>query len=277
MARDHFDSSLFIRSPALRFPYRAVQPLVERAIGWRRVREVYEIASDAAKGGGSAAFVRAALAEFGVAWTISDDDRAALTDVDGPLVIAANHPFGGIDALSLLELVGELWGEDWSCFSNQFMAGIPEFAEHCLLVDPRGAATENRRAMATALARLRKGGVLCIFPAARVSPRSEELGAVCDMPWTDHVVRLAAKAGARLAVVHIAGHNSERFLKIPPKQLLRRTFALVRELGSPPVDTVEMSLSAVLERGGTRPAKPERQSGRAIASLLLRRRGAAGS
>lgn len=245
MGQATFDSSNFIRSPAVRLPYRLVQPLVERAIGWRRVRDVYEVAH-AAGAGDVDSFVEAALDELGVSWSISEGDKAALA-VDGPLVVVANHPFGGIDALSLFALMAALREGEWCCLANRFLAGIPELAPHCLLVDPRGQASANRRSMATALRQLKGGGALFLFPAARVSAWSDELGAVCDLPWGDHALRLAAAAGARLAVIHIDGQNSERFLKIPPEQILRRTFALVRELAEPPVEHVALKLAAVLD------------------------------
>ncbi len=246
MAEATFDTSSFIRSPWLRAPYRLVQPVVERRLGWDKVRAMYDHGHGRGQGE-AGAFCAGALERGGVRWRIDGGDKSRLAEVEGPLVVAANHPFGGIDALALFALIAELRGVRWSCISNRFLQGIPELEPHCLLVDPKAHASANRKTLAEVLRRLKAGEAFTLFPAARVSARCEALGgAVCDLPWSDHAARVAAASGAHLAVLHFSGQNSERFLSIDPKQVLRRTFALVRELAHPPVDEIEVSLSALL-------------------------------
>lgn len=248
MASATFSSSSFIRSPLLRLPYQLVRPFVDRALGLPKLQEVYE-AGHRAGGGEAGAFAEGALDALGVSWSIPEADKAALAAVDGPLVVAANHPFGGIDSMAIIALMEQLRGANWNCISTRFLTGIPELEPHCLLVDPKAHPSANRKTLATILKNLKGGGALCVFPAARVSPFSEELGAVCDFPWSEHAVRLATSSGAHLALLHIPGQNSDAFLRIPPAKTLRRTFALVRELANPPGAHVQLTLSGLLGPG----------------------------
>ena len=64
-----------------------------------------------------------------------------------------------------------------------------------------------------------------------------------DRPWTDHAVRLAKAANAAITVLHVPGHNSHNFLKIPTTWILPRTLRLCKELTDPNVPNPTLQLA----------------------------------
>ena len=53
----------------------------------------------------------------------------------GPLVVVANHPFGALEGLILLELIQHR-RPDVKALGNHLLARIPELAENLIAVDP---------------------------------------------------------------------------------------------------------------------------------------------
>ncbi len=234
----------------LRRPYRAVQPLVEAAFSFPALWRLYD--DCAATGLKGPDFASDLLRRLGVQWMLPDADAAALRAIEGPLVVVANHPHGGLDALILVQVLARLRPGAWSMFANQALCAVPEFAERLIPVDPLGRGAASLRLNATGLRAARRflqnpDALFALFPAGRVSHREPGLGgAICDRAWTDHGARLAAAAGASLAVLHLTGGNSPRFLAIPPDWKHLRALCLCRELVHPPARRVEVRLAAVL-------------------------------
>jgi putative hemolysin len=248
------DTSLVMPNALARRIYRFVQPAVEGCLGFPDLWSVYD-ETVISKSTGSA-FAAAFMSRLGVRWAISPEDLATLRDISGPAVIVSNHPFGGIDSLTLLQLLETIRPGAWRMLSNRVICAVPELSAHAIAVDPIGRSAEsmqlNRRGLGQALGHLRAGGILAMFPAGRVSHWDGEMGAVTDRPWSDHAVRLAEKSGASIACLHIPGHNSRRFLRIPPAWSRLRALALCRELVHPGTDHLEIRLAANLSPGMVR-------------------------
>ncbi len=67
-------------------------------------------------------FVDAVLDYFNFDYTVSSNDIQNIPS-SGKVVIIANHPLGGLDALSLLKLVGTV-RSDVKIVANDFLVGI---------------------------------------------------------------------------------------------------------------------------------------------------------
>ena len=70
---------------------------------------------------------------------------------------------------------------------------------------------------------------------------------VCDLDWNGHALKLAKAAGARVVVVHMAGQNSEEFLKVPMEQAARRAMMLAKEIPRQEGCGLKVSLGGVIE------------------------------
>lgn len=231
---------LFVNSAALvppgpvRSVFRLIQPLLERVCGFHRMNAIY--AKLQVPGMTPERFCREGLSLLQAEVTQPTDEQLApLREWQGPLVVMSNHPFGGTEALAFMLLLERLRPGAWRMFANAVLAGTPELAPHLIAVDPFAKAQQSNRAGIVQASRwLQEGGLLGAFPAGRVSGWHEEHQTVLDQPWSDHPARLAAAAGAAVAVVHVSGSNSELFLNVPlrwprlralflPHEMLRRS------------------------------------------------------
>lgn len=239
------DTSELLPNGTLRMLYRPVQPMVEHFFGFHHLQQLYDDANEAAVDAGS--FCRYTLERLHTDWALSPEDWRKLQTIEGPLVIVANHPFGGIDSLILMCLMEELRSGGWKILSNHIMRGVAPVKPHLIQVDALGLTARgkqvNREGLRRSLEFLRDGGCLGFFPARRVSHLDPSHGAVVDQPWSVHSLKIAARTGASLACLHIPGHNSDRFLKIPLKYPRLRGLQLCREMTEAPPRQVELRLA----------------------------------
>lgn len=207
-----------------------LRPLVERVCGFRVLNDIY--ARLQRPDMTPQRFCAEGLNHLGaeVVWP-ADAELAPLRDWQGPLVVMVNHPFGGTEALAFMLLLEHLRPGGWRLLANRVLAPTPELAPHLIGVDPfTTSSTNNRRGLSHARRFLASGGVLGAFPAGRVSGWSAVHDCVLDAPWSDHPARLAAAAGAAVALLHVPGGNSPMFLRVPLRWPRLRSLFLPREL-----------------------------------------------
>ncbi len=191
-------------------------------------------------------FADSALRALDVQIQVHDADVSQIPR-SGPLIVVANHPFGGLDGLALLALLKRV-RPDVKLLANRLLARIPEIQADCLFADvfaERQAANRNRAVMKSALSWLKNGGVCAIFPAGEVSHLSVQKQCVTDPEWTPSVARLVALTKAAVLPVHFDGSNSRLFqwagllhprlrTALLPRELLRRRGARLNiAIGSP--------------------------------------------
>jgi putative hemolysin len=150
---------------------------------------------------------------------------------DGPVIVVANHPHGLLDGLVMWEVVQRA-RPDVRILANRLLAVIPEMADLCLFVDPFGGAEAGARSRAglrRALAWLREGKTLVVFPAGEVAHRRAR-GRIVDSAWSETVGRLSLHTGATIVPAFIEGRNSDWFYRAGRLHPRLRTALLPREL-----------------------------------------------
>ncbi len=133
--------------------------------------------------------------------------------VKGPLVAVANHPFGVLDGVALTVLLSRV-RSDVKILTNSLLEGIPELHRQCIFVDPFNTSSsrdKNLKPLMQAMAWLRQGGALAVFPAGEVSQWNVREAQVTDPAWNVAAARLARKTGACALPVYFCGRNSGRF------------------------------------------------------------------
>ena len=206
---------------------------LERTLGINRLNQSYARFSTQIEAAGStpANAFRLGLEILEVAYAVSDEDLAKIPAA-GPLVVVANHPFGGIEGLILGDLLCGV-RHDVKFLANYLLKRVSGIKEFIIPVDPfqsRTATTSNRQGLKAALRWLRTGGLLATFPAGEVSSFDLSRQRVQDPPWHAHLGGMLHRTGASVLPVFFPGQNSLMFQLLGMVHPLLRTTMLPREL-----------------------------------------------
>jgi putative hemolysin len=152
------------------------------------------------------AFVEAALDFLDCRYLVDPIEHERIPE-QGRVLVLANHPMGGIDALLLLACVGRV-RPDLRIVANDWLTSLQGLAP-LLLPVPVFGARATREGVRALHAALEQEQAVLMFPAAEVS----RLGwsGVRDARWRDGFARLARTAHAPLLPVRIEGRNSALF------------------------------------------------------------------
>ena len=209
--------------------FRAVRPTLEWAIGMNRLNRLYvdkvlETDPDLAPG-------RRFLMGFGSGYLVSEEELERIPK-DGPLVVVANHPFGGLDAMILDDLISRV-RPDVRFLANGILATVPAIKDRFFNVDPFGgkqAPSRNAKSIRRAMEWIRDGHTLGVFPAGEVSSIRWNRFAPTDGPWNPIIAKMIKQTGATVLPVFFEGTNSARFHAAGLISPYLRTLMLGREL-----------------------------------------------
>ena len=224
------------------FARRAVslaEPFLARLLSLAPIEDLYRALPDGLGGG---AFVDAVLEAMDVRVRAATEELERIPKT-GPVVVVANHPFGGLEGLVLAKMLLTV-RPDTRIMANFLLSRIPELRKLFVFVDPFGgaaAAGSNIRPLKECLQVLRSGGLLGIFPAGEVAHPRLENGrpSIADPAWSATVARLVRKTGATVVPVHFNGRNSRLFQTLGLVHPLLRTAMLPREFYNKCGSTVE--------------------------------------
>lgn len=139
-------------------------------------------------------------------------DQACIPN-SGPVVVVANHPHGVLDG-AILAILLRRARPDVKILTNIPLDDIPELAEHSIFVDTFQSDHSmecNQRAMRQALAWLKSGNVLAVFPAGEIPHFQMPLPQIADPAWNETAVRLIRSTGAAALPVYFCGHSGMGF------------------------------------------------------------------
>jgi putative hemolysin len=220
-----------------------VRKVLERAFG---LADLDRIRGARPSGVTGERFLRWLLEYLGVDLRVSDADLARIPRT-GPVVVVANHPFGGIEGVALAHALTRL-RPDVKLLANLLLARIPELRELFLFVDPfagAGSTRANAKALRQTLSWLADGGLLAVFPAGEVASFDLRKLRVADPAWSPTVAGIARRSGACVVPVYFPGRNrtlfqtagmihpSLRTALLPREFLARRGKAIELRIGTP--------------------------------------------
>ncbi|MFQ6547215.1 lysophospholipid acyltransferase family protein [Aestuariibius sp. 2305UL40-4] len=171
------------------------------------------------------AFWKAALDTMGIALTTPREQLDRIPK-DGPVVIVANHPHGLVDGMVLAELIGRV-RTDYKVLTRALLTGIDEVAASYLIPVPFPHEEDAQRKMmemrATAMAELKEGGVIALFPSGVVASSETMMGPAIEAEWNVFTAKMIRRSGAAVVPIYFPGSNSRWY------QIANRLSATLRQ------------------------------------------------
>lgn len=148
--------------PVRRALFAGASPAFEKAMAFDALNGIYQRVRAQNDPGH---FAENALAALGVTFDIAEEELSQVPR-EGPLVVGANHPFGGLEGLVLLALLRRV-RPDVRVMANYLLHRIPDLRDTMFFVDPFArpeSASRNVASLRASIRWLRRG-------AGRISRR----------------------------------------------------------------------------------------------------------
>ena len=179
-----------------------------------------------------------------------DENELKKIPSGGPLIVVANHPFGGFDGLLLIKYIS-LVRPDVKVIGNFLMQKVEPVAGFFISENPFGnnetiSGGSHHKEVSEAINHLQQGGVLCLFPAGELSTY-DTFDTITDQVWQFPMVKFVKKARVPVLPVYFQGTNSRLFhimAKIHPSL---RQVRLPSELLSKKHKTIKLRIGAPIK------------------------------
>ncbi|MBO6063084.1 MAG: 1-acyl-sn-glycerol-3-phosphate acyltransferase [Bacteroidales bacterium] len=157
-------------------------------------------------------FAKGLLDDAGVDFRIGNPERLDSLP-EGSFIVIANHVYGHLDGICLLDLVGHQ-RPDTKVMVNEMLALIPGLAPSFIAVNPVTNASKkvsdtSINGVKSALLQIRQGAPLCLFPSGAVADlKPREHWTLRERDWQDAAIRLIRKAHVPIIPVRFFDRNS---------------------------------------------------------------------
>ncbi len=162
-------------------------------------------------------FVDAVLDYFDFDYAVSSNDLQNIP-TSGKVVIIANHPLGGLDALCLLRLISQV-RKDVKIVANDFLAGFEALNSLIITID-NYKLKQSKSDIKKIYDALKNEEAVIIFPAGEVS-RATAKG-IKDPTWNKGFLNFAQNTNAPILQIFLDAKNSKTFYTI---SVINKTFS----------------------------------------------------
>jgi putative hemolysin len=175
-------------------------------------------------------FVRGVLHDTGIKYKI----HPGLVNIpkEGGFIIIANHPYGGIEGLILLDALSEI-RPDIKIMANFLFNWIEPIKDKVFAVNPfetHKDAYSSFHGLKKAFHYVCSGHPLVVFPAGEVSFYQDHHKIITDRPWNSSVMRLIENSEVPVIPIYFHGGNSRLFQFMGRVHPLLRTAIIPSEL-----------------------------------------------
>ena len=192
-------------SPLKRLFIRAIEVLTAKRRIVQRIRRFERLGAPTGQ-----AFWPATMKVMGI------DLRTPQAQLDnipatGPVVLVANHPHGLVDGMILADLIGRR-RSDYRILTRALLTGIDESAATYMIPVPFPHEPDAQRKMvemrAQAMAHLKNGGLVAIFPSGVVATSETLFGPAVEAEWNLFTAKMIRTSGATVVPLRFQGQNS---------------------------------------------------------------------
>ena len=156
------------------------------------------------------AFWRACLDVMGIELTTPQSQLDRIPN-EGPVIVVANHPHGMVDGMIFADLIGRV-RPDYRILTRSLLTDIDEVAGSFMIAVPFPHDPEAQRkgvAMrADAMAHLKAGGVVALFPSGVVAASETLFGPAVEAEWNVFTAKMIRRSGATVVPMRFPGANS---------------------------------------------------------------------
>ncbi|MDE6278948.1 MAG: lysophospholipid acyltransferase family protein [Paramuribaculum sp.] len=178
-----------------------------------------------------------------------DNEKVLTSFGEGqPFITVSNHPFGALDGISLINIVGRHYPE-YKVMVNMILNHITAMRPNFIAVDALASDDPDKRAVSMkgireAIKQVKSGKPLGFFPAGAVSKLNNKLE-LEDREWQETVVRLIGQLKVPVVPIFFHGSNSMWFnilgriswqlrtLRLPAEVFLKRGSVIHATVGDP--------------------------------------------
>lgn len=181
----------------------------------------------------------------------------------GPFIVIANHPFGALDGLALLQTISKV-RPDFKVMANFLLQHVEPVRDYFISVNPfetRKSAFNNVTGLKAVVQHLESGAPLGLFPAGEVSTLQGDLRTITDKKWANSALKIVRNAkvpvvpfyfdGVNSRMFHLLGliHPNLRTLALPSEMLKKKGQTIRIRIGKP-IAAKDLDMFSNLEQFG---------------------------
>jgi putative hemolysin len=159
------------------------------------------------------AFWRAALDTMGIELATPREQLERIPK-EGPVVVVANHPHGMVDGMIFADLIGRV-RPDYRILTRSLLTNIDEVAGSYMIPVPfphdPDAQRKGVEMRAKAMAHLKAGGVVALFPSGVVASSDTWWGPAIEREWNVFTAKMIRRSGATVVPMRFPGQNSRAY------------------------------------------------------------------
>ena len=197
---------------------------------------------------GSFEFIENALEALDFTYSLSNKDLQNIPS-SGRVLIIANHPLGGLDALALIKAISTI-RKDLKIVTNDFLNAIKPLEP--IIIDINNFKNrQSKESINKIYDALNADEALIIFPAGEVS-RATPKG-VKDGEWHKSFLNFASRTASPILPVFIGGKNSKMFYSISALNKKLSTLLLSNEMFKQKGKEIELIIGELIPSSNTLP------------------------
>jgi putative hemolysin len=150
-------------------------------------------------------FVDAIMKEYNITLDVAGAENVP---VSGKVIVASNHPLGGIDGIGLMQALGRI-RRDILFPVNDILLFLENLKPLFIPINKHGSNAENIRLFNETFA---SDSLICYFPFGLVSRRIN--GKIEDLEWKKTFITKARSSKRDIIPTHISGRNSNFFYNL---------------------------------------------------------------
>lgn len=207
-------------SPSVRFTIKAIEWMTGKLTIIRRVRQFESLGEFKGQ-----SFWPATMRVMGIDLQTPDSQLDRIP-TEGPVIFVANHPHGLTDGMILADLIGRR-RNDYRILTRALLTGIDEAAAGYMISVPFPHEPDAQQKMldmrAAAMAHLKSGGLISLFPSGAVAASDRMWGQPIEGEWNVFTAKMIRNSGATIVPCFFTGQNSRAY------QIANRVSPVIRQ------------------------------------------------